>query len=359
MFTIIDRYLAKSFLLYAVAGLIVFTAIYFGIDYTSTSMRFHASTDVMLQYYKYYLPIIVYQLIPIGGMIGTMFTLATLNRNNELMALYSLGHSLTRVSLPILSMVTLICIFTYWVGDHVVPYAAQKMSYVYYVDLEKTPGLYSTVEKNKIWYRSENTIFNISYLNAVNKSAQGITLYYFNDAWDLVQVIKAKTVKMNKKTWYLHNGTVTLFAKESSFPLTKSFRSKTLTVGEDLADFSANPPDSQTLTTSQLKNFIHKNKEAGMDTLGYEVDLYAKMSFAFVGLVLSLMGIPFTLQRARAGGNMLNIGLSVGIAFVYWVFYSASLAMGKHGVLPPFVAAWGPNILMGGAATAALVRLKR
>ncbi len=359
MFTIVDRYLAKNFFSYFVAGVIVFTVIYFGIDYTSTSMRFHASTDVMIQYYKYYLPIIVYQLLPVGGMVGTMFTMSSLSRNNELTALYSLGYSLARISLPVLSCLTVMCMLTYWVGDHIVPYVAQKMSYVYYVDLEKTPGLYSTVEKNKIWYRSENTIFNISYLNAANRSAQGITLYYFNSAWDLVQLIKAKSVKMDKMTWHLHDGSVTLFAKESSFPLTKTFKNKTLTVGEDLADFSANPPDSQTLSSSQLQSFIHKNKDAGMDTLGYEVDLYAKMSFAFAGLVLSLMGIPFTIQRARAGGNMLNIGLCVGIAFIYWVFYSASLAMGKHGVLPPLVAAWGPDVLMGGAATAALVRLKR
>ena len=292
-------------------------------------------------------------------MVGTMFTLSALNRNNELTALYSLGYSLARVCLPVLMVLSLICLFTYWFGDHVLPVAAQKKNYVYYVDLEKDPGLYSTVERNKIWYRSHNTIFNISYLNAEKKTAQGITLYYFDNAWNLVQLIKAKTVFMNKKTWHLRDGSVTLFTNESSFPLTKTFQRKTLTVSEDLADFAAVRPSSDTLTTEQLRHFIERNKAAGLNTLGYEVDLYSKMSYAFAGLVLSLMGIPFTIKRARAGGNMVNIGLSVAIGFIYWVFYSASLAMGKHGVIDPMLAAWGPNFIMGGAATAALVNLKQ
>ena len=322
-------------------------------------MRFHAPTAIMLKYYRYYIPIIIYQMIPVGGMVGTMFTLSSLNRNNELTALFSLGLSLARISLPILASLSVVCGLTFWMSDHVTPVMARKMNYVYYVEMRNRPSLYSTVRENKIWYRSENTIFNIQALNAAHGTAQGITLYYFDEAWNLVQLIKAKTVTMLDRAWSLENGTVTLFADESSFPVTKPFAKKTLMMSEELSDIRSAAPTSDTLSVSELRRYVQKNKEAGLDTLNYEVDLYAKMSFAFAALVLSLMGIPFTVQQGRSGGNMLSVGLSIGIAFVYWVIYSASLTMGKHGTLPPIVAAWGPNIVCGLFAAFLLTRLKR
>ncbi|MCB0350359.1 MAG: LPS export ABC transporter permease LptG [Bdellovibrionales bacterium] len=359
MLTIIDRYIAKNFLVFFISGLVVFVTIFLAIDFTSTSMRFDVGLDVLGRYYQSYIPIIIYQLMPVGALIGTLFTLSSLNRNNELIALFSLGISLARVSMPVLVMIGIISAMTFWVGDKLVPVFAQKKNYTFYVEMKKRPGLYSTVKKNKIWYRSDNTIFNIQSLNADQGRAQGITLYYFNDAWDLVQMVKAKTVIMRNTTWNLEDGTVTLFAEESSFPLTKSFAKKTLTVSSDLADIQAASPTSDALSIADLRRFIQKNKEAGLDTLQYEVDMHAKMSFAFAALVMSLMGIPFTVQRSRSGGNMLSIGVSIVTAFSYWVIFSASLSMGKHGSLPPIVAAWAPNIIMGGVATFFLLRLKK
>lgn len=337
----------------------VFTTIFLAIEVTATSIRFNVGADVLFRYYQSYLPIILYQLMPVGTMVGTLVTLSSLNKNNELVALFSMGLSLARVSLPILVLIGFISVLTFWLGDRLVPIFAQKKNYTFYVEMKKKPGLYSTVKRDKIWYRSDNTIFNIQSLNPEAGAAQGITLYYFDEAWDLVQLIKAKTVKMRERVWTLKDGTITLFAEESSFPLTKDFAEKTLTMSEDLADIRSASPSSEAMSVGELRRFIQKNKEAGLDTLRFEVDMHAKMSFAFAAIVLSLMGIPFTVQKSRTGGNMVSIGTSIATAFIYWLIFSTSLSMGKHGVLPPVIAAWAPNFLMGGAATYFLLRLKK
>ncbi len=323
-------------------------------------MRFsHADFGILLRYYKNYLPMIFYQLMPVGAMMATLFTLSAMNRNNEIVALFSMGMSLARISLPILILIGLISLLTFWMGDHLVPIFAQKRNYIFYVELKKRPGLYSVVRKNKIWYRSENMIYNIQTLNADKGTAQGITLYYLDDAWNLIQLIKAKSVTMQNKSWSLENGSVTLFDEESSFPLTKTFAKKNLVVNEDLADIRSSPPSSDSLSYKELKKFIQRNKDAGLDTLRLEVDMHAKISFAFAGLILSLMGIPFTVQKSRAGGNMFNIGVCILSAFVYWVVFSAFLSMGKNGLIPPLIAAWLPNLVVGSGATYLLLRLRK
>ncbi|OFZ14871.1 MAG: LPS export ABC transporter permease LptG [Bdellovibrionales bacterium RBG_16_40_8] len=356
---IIDRYIIKNFLGFFVAGLVVFVTIFLVVEFTTTSMRFQVGADILLRYYQNYIPIIIYQLLPVGAMVGTLFTLSYLNRNNELVALFSMGISLARVSLPILALVGLISIATFWVGDRLVPIFAQKRNYIFYVEMKKKPGLFSTVKTDKIWYRSDNAIFNIQTLNAEKGLAQGITLYYFDDSWSLIQVIKAKTVTMQNRTWNLTDGTVTLLAEDTNFPLTKSFSKKTLNMSEDLADIRTAPPTSEALSFSHLRRFIQKNKEAGFDTLRSEVDMHSKISFAMAALVLSLVGIPFTVQRGRSSGSMFSIGVCIASAFFYWITYSASLSLGKNGVLPPIIAAWAPNVLMGGAALYFLLRTKK
>lgn len=358
--SLIDRYILKLFLLYLVAGLAVFVTLYLTVDAMSFAMRHaDAETSSLLKYYSYHIPWVVYQLVPIGCLMAVLFTLATMNRNNELTALFSMGSSLLRVSAPMLIAVGLISVTAFFVSDQIIPRMMQKRNYVEYVEIKKRPGLYSTVKTNKIWFRTENVLFNIKTLNPETKKAQGITLYYFDPNWSLTQLISANEVEMKGNLWDLKNGVVTLFAAESSFPLTRSFADKTISMNEDLKDIQSTSNSSNMMSIRELSRFIERNKEAGLDTLSYEVDYHAKFGFAFAALVMSLVGIPFSVSRARSGGIFVNLGICLGLAFLYWVGYSSGLTLGEHGVLPPILAAWGPNMVTASIALVLLKRLKR
>jgi lipopolysaccharide export system permease protein len=152
---------------------------------------------------------------------------------------------------------------------------------------------------------------------------------------------------------------VTLFAEESSFPLTKSFTEKPITMNEDLNDIQTSSNSSDQMSLRELGRFIERNREAGLETLRYEVDYHAKFGFAFAALVMSMVGVPFSVSRARSGGTFMQLGICLALAFAYWVAYSSGLTLGQHGVLPPVVAAWGPNILTGLVALVLIRRLKR
>ena len=51
--------------------------------------------------------------------------------------------------------------------------------------------------------------------------------------------------------------------------------------------------------------------------------------------------------QSSPGRAMVGIGVCVGLSFLYWLFFSSSLSVGKYGVLHPVLAAWAPNILIG------------
>lgn len=360
MMQLIDRYILKLFLFYLVSGILVFVTLFLTVDVLSFAVRnADAGTAALFKYYSYHTPTIVYQLMPVACLMAVLFTLSTLSRTNELTALFSIGMSLRRIVTPIVGAVVVVSMLSFLLGDQVLPRLIQKRNYVEFVEIKKRPGLYSTVKTNKIWFRTENILFNIKTLNPEQATAQGITLYYFDPAWDLTQLITAKRVEMKGNLWELQDGLVTLFASESSFPLTKSFKEKTITMNEDLRDIQATSNNSDQMSLQELGRFIDRNKEAGLDTLRYEVDYQSKFGFSFAAIVMSLVGIPFSVSSTRSGGTFKNVGICLLLTFLYWVAYSSGLTLGYHGVLTPILAAWGPNLLVVLLALFLTRRLKR
>lgn len=343
----IDKYISGLFWAYFLGGLLVFVTLFVAIDAMSMMVNYKdISGWTLITYYAYSIPEVAYRMLPVASLIATVFSVSILNKSNELVALYATGMSLMRITFPILFWVVIISIFSFVLSDKVIPSMNRNKNFVFYHEIKKTPSLYSTTKNDRIWYRSKDTIFNIKTLNSNTHKAQGLTLYYFNENWDLIQMMTAKEVDLKGTSWDLIDGSVTLFTEESSFPLTSEFKKKTIAMGEDAKDLSSSGSTSDVLSVNELSQFINRNKAAGLDTLKYEVDFHSKYGFAFAGIVMTLLGIPFSVSRARSGGAMKNLGVCLGLVFLYWVFYSSGLTLGNHGHIRPILAAWGPNAIM-------------
>lgn len=342
-----DRYILGLFWAFFGAGAVVFTTLFIAMDLMQMMMTYQGVAVVSwFSYAGLSVPETLYRMTPIAAVLGTLFTLGTLVRSNELMALQSIGQGLLRVCWPIFASVLFLSLGTYIAGDRLLPVFAKQKNYVFFQQIKKNPSLYSTVRTNKIWYRSQNAIFYIKTLNESAGRAQGLTLYYFDEAWNLLQLITAEEVDLQEKTWRLRNGSVTVFAQESSFPLASNFKDKTIPMGEGAAELAASGNTSDVLTLRELSEFIERNREAGLDTLRYEVDYHAKFGFSVAGLVMVALGIPFAVGSRRSGGMMRGLSVGLGLVFAYWLLYSSALALGNFGYLAPWLAAWLPNVLM-------------
>ncbi len=356
----IDRYTSWLFLGYFVGGLLVFVTIFTAVDAMSTLVSYKdIAMGSLFEYYSYMAPEIILKMLPIACLLGVILTLSSMNKANELVALFSSGMSLFRICIPMLLGVIVISFLGFLMGDRVMPTMTKKKNFVFYNDIKRKPNMYSIVKTDRIWYRSKNSIFNIKTLSPDGTKAEGLTLYFFSNDWDLLQMLTAKHVNMVAQNWALQDGSVTVFSQDSSFPLTSEFKTKSIVMAEDSKDLQSAGQTSDTLSQSELKRFIDKNKEAGLDTLAYEVDYSAKYSFAFAGLVMCLLGIPFSVGRARSGGTMLNAGISLGLVFAYYILYSSGITLGQHGTLPPIVASWAPNVIMTALAILFFVKSRR
>jgi lipopolysaccharide export system permease protein len=124
---------------------------------------------------------------------------------------------------------------------------------------------------------------------------------------------------------------------------------------EDLARAVRAPDD---MTYDELKDYINRLAQSGVDVRRYWVDLYAKVALPFACLVMGLIGIAFGLRTGKTG-VLVWVGACVPLAFLYWVLLSLGFSLGRGGALPPLVAAWLPNALFAGGGLVALIRVRR
>ncbi|HQT96647.1 MAG TPA: LptF/LptG family permease [Thermodesulfobacteriota bacterium] len=106
------------------------------------------------------------------------------------------------------------------------------------------------------------------------------------------------------------------------------------------------------MTYAQLSGYVGELRRKGYDAGSYETDLYAKIAYPLLNVLISMLAIPFALRSPRSGGVWRSIGLGLLMGFACWVVLSASLSLGKTGMLPAMVAAWLPGVLFAGSGAA-------
>jgi len=114
---------------------------------------------------------------------------------------------------------------------------------------------------------------------------------------------------------------------------------------EKLEDFMLIQKEPKEMSLREVSVYVKKVQANGYDANKYLVDLHSKLAFPFACLVMTLVGIPFSLRFSRSGGVALGIVLGIFLGFAYWILFSIGIALGKAGSLPPLAAAWGGNIL--------------
>jgi lipopolysaccharide export LptBFGC system permease protein LptF len=123
------------------------------------------------------------------------------------------------------------------------------------------------------------------------------------------------------------------------------FDSRMLAMPEHIDDFIQlqNAPD--TMSFLELR-------DGGHHVTRYLVQLYSKLSFPLVHVIMALVAIPFALVSPRSGGRAMGIGVAIVIAIGYRVVHSIALAFAQADLLPAALVAWTANIVFAGIGTA-------
>ena len=119
---------------------------------------------------------------------------------------------------------------------------------------------------------------------------------------------------------------------------------------EAAAGFAAGRADPRQMTFRELARFIDVRRRAGADTAALATGLHQKTAAAASALLLTLVGLPFAFAYGKRGA-VAGVGVALFLGLSYLFLSALLVSFGQQGAIPPFLAAWAPNVFFGlGAA---------
>ena len=261
------------------------------------------------------------------------------------------GISLYRASLPILLVAGAISVLAVAFQEIVLPDINTKSEEV---DRVKIRGQLPRhlQRQTQIWYRSSDTrFFRMALLDPVGKSMEGLTVLDISRDFRLEERLDARAAQWSAEGWQVTDG-VFRRAGPQNRVTSEMFDSRLLAMPEHIDDFIQlqNAPD--TMSFLELRAYVARLRDGGHRVTRYLVQLYSKLSFPLVHVIMALVAIPFALVSPRSGGRAMGIGVAIVIAVGYWVVHSVALAFAQADLLPAALAAWTANIVFAGIGSA-------
>lgn len=357
--TILDRYCTKEFLRYLLIIIISLVSLYLLVDFFGRVRMFISNGATIFQICSFFLfsiPMFIWQILPASILMASFVAFGSLSRSNEIMAMKACGISLYRIALPIIIIALFLSGFSFVMSEFVTPTTNQKAKRIKLVDIQKQESL-GTFKENQIWFRAQDSIYNIKVFNPRLNNLQGITIYQVDKNMRLLKRIDAAEGKWNKNKWILSNVILTTF-KPNSFPVLEKFATQDATLPIAPEDLKDAQKEAENMGYRELRKYIREIQSSGYDATSYLVDLYGKVAFPFANIILAVIGFASSLQGRKSTSKTQGFAAGVIIGFSYWIVFAFAISLGKAEVLSPLLAAWIANIIFGFAAGALFLRIR-
>ena len=356
---ILVRYLTFEFLrnLFLISA--CFLSLFLIIDFFEKIRMFlsnNATFQQMATYFLFRIPLIVSQFLPAATLLTALMTYGYLSRHSEIVAMKANGISLYRASFPILIIAASICILIFFLNERITPYTNERCEQIRFIEVQKRQSL-GSFKQDQIWYRGQKGIYNFRLFDVQTNRLRGITIYYMGQDMKLTMRLDAEWGEWLDGRWLLHNLLITRF-QTGEFPTLENIAQQTVDLPEKPDDFKVVQKNTESMGYSDLKRYINKLQSEGYDVTQYVVDLHGKIAFPLVSIILTVIGISFSLRSERSGGIAQGIGIGLFIGFSYWLVFAFGMSLGRSGALPPLLAAWLGNILFGVVSVFLLYRIK-
>ncbi len=349
---LIDVYLLQQFFYYFFVLLAAFVLIFDAFtlfDLLGDIARNRVPALTVLSYFRYLVPLMVYQLAPLATLVATLVSLAVLAKNNEVIALKASGVSLYRLVLPLLLAGLLVSGGLFLLDDTFLPYANQRQDALRN-EIKGRPAQ-TYFEPARQWIFGENSkIYNYELFDSDRQLFGGLNVFELDPAtFQMRRRIFATraTWEASENAWILTGGWVRDFGSDGRVVRYEPFKATTIAeLTEPPGYFRREVRQSFQMNWRQLGEYIASLRQAGFDTARLSVQWHKKFAFPMIAAIIVFLGAPFAFlvgTRGAVGG----LAVAVGIGVIYWSAAALFEAMGSAGQLPPLLAAWAPDAIFG------------
>ncbi|MDD4939131.1 MAG: LptF/LptG family permease [Candidatus Omnitrophica bacterium] len=345
---ILDRYILKSVIAIFLQCLFTFLFLYVIIDVFShldEILKQKAALDVLSGYYLAYLPIIFVQVSPIACLLSTLYAFGKLNRNNELIAMRASGLSIFQITKTVIIFGLIVSALVFWVNDRFVPVSmslTEKMKAQMESGSKKSKGKEQEDISNLSMYGLKNRLIFVNKFSPANNTLEGIVIMEHDEKQNIIRKVVANKGVYSAGAWKFYQSVTYEFDEDVQIKDEPSYQQEEIMdIPETPNDFLHQMLKPEFMTIAQLNDYRDKLAKSGAVPVirNLKVDLYQRFVSPLTSIIIILLGIPFSMLMKKRATGLSSVGLSIMLGFFYYVFNAVSVALGKSGLLTPFLSA--------------------
>jgi LPS export ABC transporter permease LptF/LPS export ABC transporter permease LptG len=348
---LMDVYLLQRFFYYLLLLLAAFVLIFDAFtlfDLLGDITKNHIAALVVIRYFEFLVPFMIYILAPLATLVATLVTLAVLAKNNEVIAFKASGVSLYRMILPLGLAGCLVAGGMFLMSETFLPYANQRQDALRNQIKGRPPQTY--YQPTHQWIFGEHDkIYNYEFFDPERGLFGGLNVFELDpQTFQIRRRVFAARANWDpsESTWVLTAGWIRDF-EQGQVTHFVPFRVDSLPeLSEPPRYFRREVLQSDQMNWRELRNYIRSLRQAGFDTSRLSVQWHEKFAFPLIAAIIVCLGAPFAFlvgTRGAIGG----LAAAVAIGIVYRAVAALLESMGTVGLLPAVVAGWAPDAIFG------------
>ncbi|MCS7235430.1 MAG: LptF/LptG family permease [Armatimonadota bacterium] len=347
--TLLDRYVGGELAAAVGFGLAVFGALLVGNEFFYLGRLLldrGIPTGALLELLAYRTPYVLFFCVPMATLLGTILAYGRLRETRELEAMQTGGVSLGRIALPAVALGAVASVVTFWVGEVLVPLAAQR--YVEALPRVGASALRTSV-RHGVLFRERTPdgavlVVAADRLDLDAGTLEGVTVQEQRGG-RVVRVVEAQRARWTQEGWWFERGR--MVSVEEGAVLSE-FERMLLRIPRTPAEIAPPARSSGEMSTWEIRAELERRRRSGEPTRGLEVDWHGKFALPGSALAFAVLGVGLAVARKEAGRRGMGFGLAVVAILAYYVLITATTLLGQAGRLPPWLAAWLPDLSAAG-----------
>jgi LPS export ABC transporter permease LptG/LPS export ABC transporter permease LptF len=353
---ILDAYVIREFLgafFLVLTGFVMLILVFTFFELVGDILRNHIALTLIGEYLLNLTPSMVYQITPLAVLIAALVTFGSLNRNSEIIAMKATGISLYRLVVPIVFIGAMLAVSLFLFDQFYLPQANRRQEALRNIIKGKPAQTVLRPEQNWIFGQPRagepGRIFYYQFFDPDRNQFANLSIFEFDPStFELSRRIFAARAVWDRPTgaWLFLNGWQRNIAGANVTEYREFQQTSFAEIHEDPGYFKKENLQAQEMNFGQLDRYIGDLQQSGFDTMRLRVELWHKLAYPLVAIIMAVLAIPFALSMGRRG-SLTGVAVAIAVALAYWVVDGLFGAMGNVNYLPAALAAWSSDAIFG------------
>lgn len=295
---------------------------------------------MLFQILIYEIPKILGKALPVGILLGSLFTFDKLSKDFELTVFRGVGLSFWRILRPVIILGSIICVLCFVTYDRLIPYSCNLLNTVKN-DFDTSQFVYAQKDKNKK-IKEIVIVSKFDYKELKELTVLNFSDSTYNDSAIIKNIIVADYALYNHDRWELPTAKKYNLSKDGVFESIDEVKNVKILEGDKAKDIHQlmlyTLKRDRELDNQQMKNYMKLLKQEDMaDEYRFILNKYLQRYFhSLICVLFAILGCLLGFSKPREQ-KLIGFTIAIGIVFLYYLTLPFFDMLAEKGILPPLV----------------------